>query len=594
MSPTGVKKEPSLSIPKGIHSKKSAPVWLALGLTLSILLVYAQVAHFSFINFDDGAYVSENPFVQKGLTPDSIRWAFSSVYSANWHPVTWLSHMTDVELFGMNAGRHHLVNVFFHIVNSILLFVFLKRTTRSTVKSVLVAALFALHPLHVESVAWVAERKDVLSTSFGLMALLAYARYVDRPSVRRYVGVAILLALGLMSKPMLVTFPFLLLLLDIWPLCRFQGDVDGGGFRSWTGKKGRELLREKVPLLILVALSSVVTVVAQSAGGAVAPVDKLTMGARIANGIVAYCWYIVKTLVPAGLAVFYPYPDTIPAWQPVSAALCIGALTWAAFRLRRNFPYVFTGWFWFLGSLAPVIGLVQVGAQAMADRYTYIPLTGLFILAVWGAGDIASRLRFPKIAVAGAIALVGIYGFMSWRQLTHWKNSIALFEHDLAVAEPNVVACNNLGDALFHEGRAEAALPYYRQALAIEPLSPEPYVNMGNALMALNRDGEAIDMFTRALAIAPDSREARNNLGLVLERNNRREEAIEQYRKVLEKNPDFAEAHHNLGVALFREGKTEEALIHLRRAVDLKPDYTVARENLNKVLQILRGNRLNK
>jgi Flp pilus assembly protein TadD len=337
-----------------------------------------------------------------------------------------------------------------------------------------------------------------------------------------------------------------------------------------------------------------VTVVAKSAGGAVAPVDKLTLGARIANGIVAYCWYIVKTLVPAGLAVFYPYPDTIPLWHPVSAALCIGALTWAVFKLCRNFPYVFTGWFWFLGSLVPVIGLIQVGAQAMADRYTYIPLAGLFILAVWGGGGYRLQAPFPKNSGCGPYRAHRDLCLHDLAAIDLLEEQHCIVEHDLAVAEPNVVACNNLGDTLFHEGRAKAALPYYRQALAIEPLSPEPYVNMGNALMALNRDGEAIDMFTRALAIAPDSLEARNNPGLVLERNNRRDETIEQYRKVLEKNPDFAEAHHNLGVALFREGKMEEVLIHLRRAVYLKPYCRVARENLNKVLQIRQGNQLNK
>ena len=377
-----------------LESTRRRNILTGLLLTAVTLSLYAPVRHFDFINFDDPAYVLNNPQVQAGITSSSIRWAFTQGHSSNWHPLTWISHMLDWQLFGRHAGGHHATNVLLHTGNTLLLFGLLIRLTGKAGRSAVVAGLFALHPLHVESVAWIAERKDVLSTFFGLWTLWAYARYADRPSAARYLAALGLFALGLMSKPMLVTWPFVLLLLDYWPLKR----VDSVPWRT--------LLREKVPFLVLALASAVVTFLVQREGGAVAAISRISAGMRLQTALVAYVAYIGKLVWPTRLAVLYPLAHSLPIAQVAGAVAVLAIITYAAWRGARRFPYLATGWLWYLGTLVPVIGLVQVGTQRMADRYTYIPYIGLFVFGVWGVADWAEQRKIPRGAMAGAAVTI--------------------------------------------------------------------------------------------------------------------------------------------------------------------------------------------
>src|SRR5947207_2596243 len=427
---------------------------ILLGLAVVTFAIYAQVIGHQFITLDDPTYIQENPMVNRGVTLAGLAWAFTTFHATNWHPLTWISHMIDCQLFGMNPGRHLLVNALIHVANTLLVFWFLLRTTHARWLSALVAALFAFHPLHVESVAWASERKDTLSTFFGLLSLIAYVRYAEAPSIRRYAWTAITLALGLLAKPMLVTWPFVMLLLDYWPLRRFEITS-----RREVATKVWPLVREKLPLFVLVAASAVVTSVAQSHAGAVRTVTEFPLALRLSNALVSYAKYLLLTFWPNDLAVFYPFPAAgIPAWQIIGAALLLIAITGFCFFQRRSRPYLIVGWLWFLGTLVPVIGLVQVGGQTMADRYFYIPSIGLFIAIVFGLADIAEKRRVgPWVSAAIANVVVLVLATLTNAQIHRWSDSFTLFEHTLAVTPPNAAIERSLGYALQRSGRLDEA-----------------------------------------------------------------------------------------------------------------------------------------
>ncbi len=546
---------------KALPSSARMAWFICAGLALLTIAVYGQVFRFEFVHFDDSAYVTGNPQVQAGLSWTGIVWAFTTDHACNWHPLTWLSLMTDVQLFGVNAGGHHIVNALFHLANTLLLFLVLRAMTRADWPSAFVAAMFAVHPLHAESVAWVSERKDVLSTFFWLLAMAAYARYVRRPGVARYAVVASMLAVGLLAKPMLVTLPAVLLLMDYWPLRRME---------DFSAKRTARLAVEKLPLFAVVAMSSIATVVAQRSGGGVVPFTVLPMAARVGNALVAYVRYLEMTCWPVGLAFFYPHArEAMPAWQPILAALVLAGLTAGAALLARRAPYVPVGWLWFLGTLVPVIGIVQVGDQALADRYTYVPLTGLFIVAAWGGKDLAARWRLPRWALpATGGALVAIMTVCGAVQASYWRNSIALFNHALEVTTENRVAHKALGVVLTDQAhRYPEAEEHCRKAIELDPSDPDGFYNLGNALSAQNKLDEAVAAYRKAIALKPDYINAHYNLGNALAKQQHYAEAAAAFSDVLRLAPNHPQASNNLGSALVLQGKFEEAAGYYTRAV---------------------------
>jgi Tfp pilus assembly protein PilF len=579
------------------------------------LIVFWQVNGHDFIAFDDPEYVIDNPMVRAGLTPQGIGWAFSTFFAANWHPLTWLSHMLDSELYGMNPGRHHLTSLLFHLLNGLLLFLLLEKMTKALWRSAVVAALFAIHPLHVESVAWIAERKDVLSTCFWMLTMWAYFRYTENPGRTSYLVTLILYVLGLMAKPMLVTLPFVLILLDFWPLGRWtRAELVHEPGRQ--GGRVASLLWEKAPFVLLAALSSTVTLIAQWQGGAVSPAEIVPLGVRFWNALVAYLLYLVNMVWPVGLAVFYPHPGrSLPVWLVLLAAVVLVGITLGVLRTRRGQPYLVTGWFWYLGTLLPVIGLIQVGEQAMADRYSYIPLIGPFLMISWGVPALAARWRTPRILLPlVTAATLSVLLFLAWGQARHWQDSLTLFTHTLSVTRNNSRIHNNLANVLVRQGKIEAAITHYKEALAIQPKYPEAHSNLGAALVSRGRVEEGIGHYREALRLDPDLAEVHNNLGVALADQGKSEEALSHYLKAIELRPDYAEAHNNLGniladrgkfaeaiarfqealrrqpfypqahnnlgVALARQGRLREAIPHFERALELQPDFEQARRNL--------------
>ena len=423
---------------------------VCLFLVIATLAVYWQVRNYSFVNYDDHMYVTQNHNVQAGLTLESITWSFTTIQASNWHPLTWISHMLDCQLYGMNPGRHHLTNVLLHILNSLLLFLVFMRMTGKLWQSGFVAALFALHPLHVESVAWISERKDVLSTFFWMLSLWGYLRYVERPGACRYLLLFFLFILGLMTKPMLVTLPFVLLLLDYWPLNRFQFGSSGDCNYSIQRPFDFGLVWEKTPLFLLAAVSSVMTYIVQKSGGAVNSLATIPFHDRIANAIVSYVSYIGKMIWPDNLAVFYPYPKSILLWKVAGAGLLLVVVSVVIFRMVRTKPYFAVGWLWYIGTLVPVIGLVQVGSQGMADRYTYVPLIGIFVIIAWGVPDFMPKWRYKKIGFTVTIAaILAIIMITTRLQIRYWSDSLTLFKHAFEVTTvDNCIVHGKLGEAL--------------------------------------------------------------------------------------------------------------------------------------------------
>jgi tetratricopeptide (TPR) repeat protein len=606
--------------------------WIVAILAGLTAISYSPIVKAQFINYDDNEYVTANPLVLRGLSWEGVRWAFTTTHASNWHPVAWLSHMVDVELFGKGPMGPHLMSLLLHTANTVLLFLLLRRITGAQWRSALVAGLFALHPLLVESVAWVAERKDVLSGLFGFLTLIAYARYSEskvqgprsegtsgvegceevksegrrakeirtpnsevEPGVvcgsrpRVWYGLALVLfMLGLMSKPMLVTLPFVMLVLDYWPLGRVSG-------RTQIGR----LVAEKIPFFLMSVVGSYITTRAQKL--AIQPLEHLPLAERVANALMAYARYLGKTVWPADLALPYLHPGHWPAMHVAAAAMLLIFLSVVAVLGARNRPYLLTGWCWFLGTLIPVIGLVQVGTQSMADRYTYLPLIGLFIASVWGLGELCVRARIPKVvmALAGTGALI-CGSALTFQQATFWKDSERLFKHAAEATTDNYIAVANVGGALFEAGRLDEAMEFYRrsyqmnplyaeavnsigavlaargsdeaiqwfkQALQIQPAHPQALFNLGNAMAKQGHTLEAVDYFQAALRVRPDNYEARNNLANALIKLHRLDEAIEQYKSALYYQPEAALIHKNLGEALAGKGQLDEAIGEYRQAL---------------------------
>jgi Flp pilus assembly protein TadD len=555
---------------------------IATGLAITTFGIYAQVIGHHFITIDDLSYIEENPMVNRGVTFGGLAWAFTTFHQGNWHPLTWIAHMIDGQLFGIFAGGHLLVNALMHVANTLLVFWLLLGTTRARWASALVAALFALHPLHVESVAWAAERKDTLSTFFGLLSLIAYVRYAEAPSIRRYVWTAIMLALGLLAKPMLVTWPFVMLLLDYWPLRRF--DITS---RKEVATKLWPLVREKLPLFALVAASAVITSIAQSHAGAVRTLTEFPFTLRLSNALASYAKYLLLTFWPNDLAVFYPFPAAgIPAWQIIGAAsLLIGITAFCFFQPRKRSGYLIVGWLWFLGTLVPVIGLVQVGGQAMADRYFYIPSIGLFIAIVFGLADIAERrgvAPWLSAAVAGVVLLV--LATLTNAQIHRWSDSFTLFKHALTVAPPSVAVEDSLGYALQRSGRLDEAAAHYEKALQIKPDDYMSLLYLGVARFYQGRVPEAIDYAQAAIRSQADSPKAHNLLGMALAKQNHNEAALEELRRAVELAPKDADIRNGLGLALAQLGRIPEAINEFHEAVRLNPNNAAAHANLGLVL----------
>jgi len=572
-------------------TQKRLVIALSLGLCLVTGALYFRAVFLPFCIIDDKQYVSENAYVLKGLTLASLKWAFVSIHAQNWHPLTWISLMTDCQLFGSGPMAFHTVNVALHMVNGLLLFLLLNAMTGRVWRCAFVAALFAVHPLHVESVAWIAERKDVLSTFFWMLALLCYTRYVRQRSRNAYLATLAMFVLGLLAKPMVVTLPVVLLLLDYWPLQRFSFSptVNSG---VPAGEEGRftdalRLLREKIPFFLLSAASSIVTCYAQGAGddNAIISLEHLTLPQRFGNALHSYLLYVKKICVPDDLAIFYQFAP-LPTWQALCALVVIALFLVAVFRKRSEYPYLLTGTAWYLVTLLPVIGVVQVGVQAMADRYTYIPSIGLFLLAAWGGADLVAsfpRLRGASLALAGAA--LAAYAVTTYHQLSYWKDNVTLFSRALAVTRvESSIAHARMGLAYFEEGRPDLAVPEYEEGLRIEPDAESIHLRLAIALDRIGRSAESIEHFRAELKVRPRLAVGHFDLGSALLKAGRLPEAIDEFTTALAIEPDNALCHERLGVVLLQEGRYEEAARHFSETVRLEPNNPLAAQYLQFAL----------
>ncbi len=559
---------------------------ICLFLVIATLAVYWQVQHYTFIDFDDDLIVL-NPYVQDGLSLKGICWSFSTAVTDGkyWKPLTWLSHMLDYQLYGADFGMHHSMNLILHVINSILLFLVFQQMSNATWRSAFVAGLFALHPLNVESVAWITQRHNVLSSFFGLLTLYSYTFYTKYSNVYRYAMVLSIFTLGLMAKPMLITLPFVLLLLDYWPLGRIAD------FKSKVAKAQiKKLVLEKIPFLVLSLISILLSF--QRIGSSFVPAESFPIALRIENALVSYVKYILKMIWPHDMAVYYPYPDIIPAWQWIGAGLLLVCFTFFSFRMITKKPYLIVGWLWYVGTLVPVIGLVQAGLQPeLADRNAYISFIGLFIIIAWGGLEILSRWRY-KIIGFKIIVLVILIFFMiiTWQQVKYWTNSITLFKHAIKVTENNFMAHNNLGFALAEQGKTSEAIDHYKQALKILPDFELAHLNMGVAKAAQGRHDAAVSHYQAALKIRPGLVAAHNNLGNIKFRQDLIFEAMKYYSEALRINPDYAEALNGMGGALVRTGKLDEAIYYFRKALEIRPGFIKAERNLYNVLEYKRKN----
>src|SRR5438067_1056504 len=582
---------------RGVRSH-SLTIIIYLFLAAISVTVFGQTIRYDFVNFDDDLYVYDTPGVSKGLTINGILAAFTHPHAHNWHPLTTISHMLDCQLYGLNAGGHHFTNVLLHTIVVLLLFRVLRQMSGAVWQSAIVTALFAVHPLHVESVAWVSERKDMLSGVFFLLTIDAYVRYARGPSPWRYFVVAALLALWLCSKPMLVTVPFVLLLLDYWPLRRFEQPSlpsGKGKISQWWNKKPvmPRLLLEKIPLLALSTGSCVVTFIVQKqTAGAI---EALPFRWRIENAFASYVTYLWKTFWPTRLAVFYPHPNnSLPIWEVILAIAFLVAITAAAIGLRKQRGYLFTGWFWYLGMLVPVIGVVQVGEQGHADRYTYLPQIGLFLMVVWGAAELSVYARLkPHFVATTAAAIVVAFGWTAFVQRTHWKDSETLWNHALAVTSNNDVAHNNLGFLCADRGDMDKAISHFEAALRIRASKPERHYDLGSAFVQMNlgdalarkgRADEAILHYQEAIKLQPNYADAYYNLGSVLFAKSEIDEAIAQWQRTLELEPNYADAYTGIGNALIQRGLLKEAISHYEKATEIAHQDPHSRNNVAWVL----------
>jgi tetratricopeptide (TPR) repeat protein len=594
------------------RQKHLIPALICLALAILTVITFWSLKDCGFINFDDNIYVYENASVQSGLNANSIKQAFSSELTkvGHWHPLTWLSLMLDHQIFGLNPSGYHLINLFFHVMNTLLLFLILRRMTKALWPSAFVAALFAIHPLHVESVAWIVERKDVLSTFFWMLTLGAYSYYVENRGFRRYALVLLFFVLGLMAKPMLITLPFVLLLLDYWPLQRFgeikpehkiQTEVPKLLTSDKQKKKSKKkqsvketlevkkpadpeykwsliypLLWEKVPLFVLVILSSVVTYVAAQSAGAVHS-EAIPVDIRIGNAFVSYIAYIGKMIWPINLAVFYPYSKLLVPWQVLGSVFLFIVITLVVIWRAKRSPYLATGWLWYIGTLVPVIGIVQAGGQAMADRYTYIPLIGLFVIVAWGVPDLLKKWRYRK-EILLALSALGILGLSikTWTQVGYWRDSITLWNHTLKVTDNNSTAHNNRGLAYKDLGNYMQAIEDFSRAIEIKRGYAEAYNNRGNAYKGLGNYRQAIDDYDKAIEIKPDYAETYNNRGNAYCRLGNYRQSIEDFNRAIHIKPEFAEAYLNRGNAYNGLGNYKQAIDDYDRAIYVKTGFVQA------------------
>lgn len=542
-------------------------------LVAATLAFYNPVNQHPFVNYDDDRYVVDNAHVHAGLNWDTVRWAFGTSEQANWHPLTWLSHALDYQLFHTNPAGHHFTSLLFHALNAALLFLLLAKSTGEVWPSMFVAAVFALHPINVESVAWVAERKNVLSTFFFLAALGAYGWHALRPNWQRYLAVAGCFAMGLMSKPMVITLPCVLVLVDYWPLGRVQGSASSA-MRAPQMPQSK-LLVEKIPLLALSGASAVITMLVQRAGGAMRSTQQFSLGVRIENGLVAYATYLWKMIWPVHLAPLYPHPgDSLAGWQIALSTLTLLAVTGLVIKLRAR-RYLVVGWLWFLGTMVPVIGLIQVGDQAMADRYAYIPLIGIFVMIAWGAAEFAGtqRNRVMVLATAAVLAVAGL-GVATHQQLGYWASSYDLWSHTLAVTQRNFIAEDNLGGALVLEGKVDDAYPHFQAAAEINPHDPMSHFNVGAYLQEHNRLHEAVEQYETTIRLTTDRpllASTYANLGTAYRTLGDYVKAEESYSQALQLNPGQFNAYLGRGVLLEKQGKLEDAIASYQRSIELVP-----------------------
>ena len=599
--------------------KRKQIVLPMVALALISLIAFSPILSNGFTHFDDPMYITDNQSVKTGFNTESIIWAFTTMDASNWHPLTWLSHMLDWKIFGANAAGHHFVSLIFHICAAIFLFLLFNKTTGRFWPSVFVAAIFAVHPLRVESVAWVAERKDVLSMFFGLAALYTYAFYVEKPVVSRYLICLFLFILGLMTKPMLVTLPFVMLLLDYWPLGRFQKEplpaipvkppktapamTDRRKSKKMqikepaakiTAKPEKtrlpfpaRILTEKIPFILLALVSSGLTIWAQQQGSAIQSLQKLPFADRLSNAVVSYVAYLLKMFWPINLSVFYPYQNALPAWQVAGAALILLSISaWAIYTIKKT-PFIFIGWFWYLGTMVPVIGLIQVGSQSMADRYTYLPSPGIIIMLVWSLlYFIQSQKIRRNILLPAGMALLLVLSVLTWRQSGYWKNDIELFTHALNITENNFLAHNVLGTVLCEAGKRKEAIEHFQAAVRIVPQDAKNYYNLG---LAYDQEGNkeiAMDYYQISLKMNPHDAKTHSNLGVVLDAFGKSKEAMEHYQTALELDPKNWNAHYNMGNIYKEKGNMDKAFEHFREVTKLKPDYADAQNNVGLILEL--------
>jgi Flp pilus assembly protein TadD len=519
-------------------------------------LVYSQVRNFAFLSFDDSQELLGNPHVRDGFSFDGMRWAFTTGYASNWFPVTWFSHMLDFQLFAMDAGWHHLTNVLIHALSAVLLFALFHRMTGRLWESAFVVFVFALHPLHVESVAWISERKDVLFALFWFLTTWLYLDYVERKTAGKYLLMVAAFCLGLMSKQMIVTLPFVLILVDVWPL------------------KRRALL-EKVPLIALAIGASVIAFVAQRSGGAVQSLASIPLAERGANALVAYILYLANFVWPTGLAFFYPYPAHWPVWEVAGAGVVLVGVSWLAVRLRA---YLAVGWFWYLGTLAPVIGLIQVGHQSRADRYTYVPLIGISIMVAWGAAELYEK--WPQVVKGVAVVACSAWLVITWVQTSYWKDGPTLYEHAIAVTDANYLAHLNLGVDLAGQGNYQKALRELFTSIEENPDQPHARNSLGGVLYTVGRRDDAIEQFTQAIRLEPNDAEPHCNLGNALVDAGKIEDATRELNTALKLNPGIANTYYGLGRVLVIQKRPGEARSYFAEALKINPRFEEARKEL--------------
>lgn len=563
---------------------------IGMGLSLAIIIIYWQVQEFKFVYYDDGAYVTEKAHVMSGLTWPGVKWAMSATEAGFWHPLTWLSLMLDRELFNFNAGGFHWTNVILHLINTLLLFALLGAATGAPLRSAFVALLFAVHPLHVESVAWVSQRKDLLCTLFGFASLLAYVKYARAPNWQRYTPVIIFFMLGLMSKPMIVTFPFVMLLMDFWPLQRMATPRQKNTEsilpinHPFVRQSFFKLLQEKLPLIALSFGASILVVMTEKKADALTSLQGLGIMERCANAIVSYVKYIAMMFWPTRLAFLYPHPVTIPPGQIIGAITLLILITCVILYVYQRAPYLFVGWFWYLGTLLPVIGLIQVGPQALADRYTYVPLIGLFIMIVWGGIDLTAQWKYkrPLLGTVGLASVIGL-ALLAWLQVGYWRNSITLFERDLKVTRRNYIALNNLGHYYINNGYIDKGIPYIEEAIKVKPTSGLLYHNLGIGLYAGGNYEKAIEYLTKAQELSFRSDETPRSLGDAYRQTGRVSLAIESYRLSLRINSGNLLAKYGLSLALNEAGRNDEAVKELREILPHDPNNLNVRKALMKI-----------